>query len=101
VRTTIAQGATRRQARRKALRNALGPLVTVVMISVPTLLGGAVVLEAVFSWPGMGSLVLAAIDFRDYPIILAFGMIVALLVVVSNFVADILLSVLDPRVRLQ
>lgn len=101
VRTALAQGATRRQARRKALRNTLGPLVTVVMISVPTLLGGAVVLEAVFSWPGMGSLVLAAIDFRDYPIILAFGMIVALLVVLSNFVADILLSVLDPRVRLQ
>lgn len=101
VRTALAQGATQRQARRKALRNALGPLVTVMMISVPTLLGGAVVLESVFSWPGMGSLVLAAIDFRDYPIILAFGMIVALLVVVSNFVADILLSVLDPRVRLQ
>ncbi|MEO8830383.1 ABC transporter permease [Lapillicoccus sp.] len=101
VRTALAQGATQGGARRKALRNTLGPLVTVIMISVPTLLGGAVVLEAVFSWPGMGSLVLAAIDFRDYPIILAFGMVVAVLVVLSNFLADILLSVLDPRVRLQ
>lgn len=100
VRTALAQGATPFQARMKALRNTLGPLVTVIMMSAPALLGGAVVLESVFSWPGMGSLVLAAIDFRDYPIILGFGMAVAALVVVSNFVADILVSALDPRVRL-
>ncbi|QDW30633.1 ABC transporter permease [Arthrobacter sp. KBS0702] len=100
VRTALAQGATQFQSRMKALRNTLGPLVTVIMLSAPTLLGGAVVLESVFSWPGMGSLVLAAIDYRDYPIILGFGMAVAVLVVISNFIADILVSLLDPRVRL-
>lgn len=100
VRTATAQGATGLQARMKALRNALGPLVTVIMVSAPTLLGGAVVLESVFAWPGMGTLVLSAIDYRDYPVILGFGMIVAIVVVVSNLLADILVSVLDPRVRL-
>ncbi len=101
VRTAVAKGATTGQARWKAFRNSLGPLVTIMMMSVPGLLSGAVVLESVFAWPGMGSLTIGAIQFRDYPVILGFGMIVALLVVVCNFLADLLLSLLDPRVALR
>lgn len=100
VRTSLAKGATRRQAEWAAFRNSLLPLVTILMMSVPTLLSGAIVLEAVFSWPGLGSLTLAAIQFRDYPVILGFGMLVALVVVLSNFLSDLLLAALDPRVRL-
>lgn len=100
VRTTIAKGSTVRQARAKAFRNSLIPLVTIVMISVPSLLSGAVVLEAVFAWPGMGSLTLGAIQFRDYPVILGFGLMVAIVVVLSNLIADLLLRLVDPRVRL-
>lgn len=101
VRTAIAKGATMRQARWKAFRNALGPIVTVMMMGVPALLSGAVVLEAVFSWPGLGSLTLDAISFRDYPVILGFGMMVSVVVVLSNLVSDLLLTVLDPRVALR
>lgn len=100
VRTAIAKGATPAQARRKALRNALAPIVTVMMVSLPTLLSGAVVLEAVFAWPGLGSLTIDAIQYRDYPIILGFGLMIALVVVISNFLSDLLLAALDPRVRL-
>lgn len=100
VRTTIAKGATPAQARWKAFRNSMLPLVTILMMSVPSLLSGAIVLEAVFSWPGLGSLTLGAIQWRDYPIILGFGMMVALVVVLANFCSDLLLALLDPRVRL-
>lgn len=100
VRTAIAKGASPGQARWRAFRNSLGPILTVMMMNVPQLLGGAVVLESVFAWPGMGSLTLGAIQFRDYPVILGFGMMVALVVVISNLLADILVSVLDPRVQL-
>lgn len=101
VRTAIAQGATERQAAGKAFRNSLVPIVTIVMIQVPQLLGGAVVLEAVFSWPGMGTLMIDAINYKDYPVMLGFGMTVSLIVVVNNFVTDLLVASLDPRVRLQ
>ncbi|MGJ6981514.1 ABC transporter permease [Aestuariimicrobium soli] len=101
VRTAIAKGASQAQARWKAFRNALGPLVTIMMMSAPALLSGAVVLEAVFAWPGMGTLTIRAIQNRDYPVILGFGMVVAIVVVVSNLLADIFLSLLDPRVVLR
>ncbi len=101
VRTAVAKGATPGQSRRKALRNSLLPLITLMMMSVPALLGGAVVLESVFAWPGMGQLTLGAVQFRDCPLILGFGLTVAILVVVTNFIADLLLMVADPRVRLR
>lgn len=100
VRTSIAKGSTVGQSRAKAFRNSLIPLVTILMISVPSLLSGAVVLEAVFAWPGMGQLTLGAIQFRDYPVILGFGLLVAVVVVLSNLAADLLLRRVDPRVRL-
>jgi peptide/nickel transport system permease protein len=81
-----------------ALRNALIPLVTIYGLSLPFLLGGAVLIERVFAWPGMGLLAVEAISARDYPIILATTMMAAVLVVLGNLLADILYAAVDPRV---
>jgi ABC-type dipeptide/oligopeptide/nickel transport system permease component len=86
---------------RHALPNALIPLITVVGIQIPALFAGAVVIEQIFSWPGMGQLALASITQRDYPVLLGFMLIVAVLVLISNMVADIAYAVVDPRIRLQ
>lgn len=84
---------------RHGLRNALIPLSTVVAIQIPALLAGAVVIETVFSWPGMGRLIFTSITQRDYPIILAVVMLSAILVMLFNLMADLLAGVLDPRIR--
>jgi peptide/nickel transport system permease protein len=83
---------------RHALRNALIPIVTLFGMGLPFLLGGSVLIERVFAWPGMGSLAIDAIDARDYPIILATSMIAATLVVLGNLLADVMYAVIDPRV---
>lgn len=85
---------------RHAVHNALIPIITIVAMTIPTLLGGAVIIEQVFSWPGMGRLALDAINARDYPILMGFVMFIAVIVVLANLVADILYSVVDPRIRL-
>ncbi len=86
---------------RHALPNALIPLITVVAIQIPGLFAGAVVIEQIFSWPGMGQLALAAITLRDYPVLMGFTMSIAVLVLLSNLLADIAYAVVDPRIRLQ
>lgn len=83
---------------RHAVRNALIPIVTLYGLSLPFLLGGAVLIERVFAWPGMGLLSVEAIGARDYPIILATTMIAAVLVVLGNLLADVAYAVVDPRV---
>ena len=83
-----------------ALRNALVPLTTVLAIQIPSLLAGTVIIETIFNWPGMGRLVLEAINSRDYPIILAVVLISALFVMLFNLLADLATAVLDPRIRL-
>jgi len=85
---------------RHALPNALLPLITVIGIQIPALFAGAVVIEQIFSWPGMGQLALAAITQRDYPVLMGFTMIIAVLVLLSNLAADIAYAVVDPRIRL-
>ncbi|SDK37253.1 peptide/nickel transport system permease protein [Nonomuraea maritima] len=101
VRTAEAKGAgPARVLVRHALRNALVPLVTVVMISVPQLLAGAVALEQVFSWPGMGQLAVSSVGMLDYPVVIGFAMFVALLVLVCNLAADLLYAAADPRISL-
>lgn len=85
--------------RRHALPNALIPLVTVVAIQIPILLGGAVVIEQVFALPGLGQLVLDSITARNYPIVLAFVMVVSVLVLLCNLLADVAYAVIDPRIR--
>lgn len=85
---------------RHALRNALIPLVSVLAIQIPNLLAGAVVIEQIFSWPGMGRLALDAVRARDYPVVLGFVLFVAVFVLISNLIADILYAAIDPRIRL-
>src|SRR5579859_4788312 len=86
---------------RHALPNALIPLITVIGIQVPALFAGAVIVEQIFSWPGMGQMALASITQRDYPVLMGFTMIVAVLVLTCNLFADIAYAVVDPRIRLQ
>jgi peptide/nickel transport system permease protein len=81
-----------------ALRNALIPIITIYGMRLPFLLGGAVLIENVFAWPGMGTLAVEAIGRRDYPVILATCMISAVLVVLGNLFADITYAIVDPRV---
>ena len=83
---------------RHALRNAMIPILTIYGMSLPFLLGGAVLIERVFAWPGLGLLGVEAVNGRDYPVILATTMIAAVLVVLGNLAADIMYAVVDPRV---
>ncbi|MEO3873394.1 ABC transporter permease [Nonomuraea sp. B12E4] len=101
VRTAEAKGAgPGRVLMRHALRNALVPLITVVMISIPQLLAGAVALEQVFAWPGMGQLAVSSIGQLDHPVVIGFAMFVAVLVLACNLAADLLYAVADPRISL-
>lgn len=83
-----------------AFRNALLPMITVAGLQLPTLLGGALVTETVFTWPGMGRLFLDSIEYRDYPVVMGILMFSASLVLLGNLVADMLYAVADPRIRL-
>jgi peptide/nickel transport system permease protein len=82
-----------------ALRNALIPLVTVVALNLPQLLGGTVIIEQIFAWPGMGTLAITAVRGRDYPTIMAINLIGAVAIVVSNLIADLLYAWIDPRIK--
>jgi peptide/nickel transport system permease protein len=82
-----------------ALRNALIPIITLFGLSLPFLLGGAVIVETVFSWPGMGKLTIDAIFSRDYPLIIACTMVSGIMVILGNLLADVLYALVDPRIR--
>lgn len=84
---------------RHALPNALLPLVTLIGLHLPFLLGGAVVIEVVFGWPGMGSLTVDALGERDYPVIMMTTLVAGLAVVTGSLLADILVMKVDPRTR--
>ncbi len=100
VRTAWAKGlAEGRVLRRHALRNALLPVVTITGIDLGRMMGGAVLTETVFAWPGVGTLAFAALQARDYPVIVGTFMIVSIGVVVANLLVDIMYGVLDPRIR--
>ena len=86
---------------RHALRNALIPLVTVTGVSLGWQLGGAVVIEAVFAWPGLGTTLLEAVLRRDYPVVLAGVAVLSTVFVVINLVVDVLYVYIDPRIRLE
>jgi peptide/nickel transport system permease protein len=101
VRTAKAKGLTSEQVHYKhALRNALLPFVTMFGLILPGLIGGSVIIESIFSWPGMGRMAYEAILARDYPIILTVNFISAVLVLIGTFVSDVLYLVVDPRIRL-
>jgi peptide/nickel transport system permease protein len=75
-------------------------MITLAGLQRPTLLGGALVTETVFTWPGMGRLFLDSIGYRDYPVVMGLLMFTALLVLIGNLAADLLYAVYDPRIRL-
>jgi peptide/nickel transport system permease protein len=101
VRTARAKGLSERLVvLRHALKNALIPIVTIVGIQFGALLGGAVVTESVFAYPGIGRLIITAILNRDYPVVQATLMLVVLIFLVANTIVDLLYGYLDPRVRL-
>ena len=84
---------------RHAFRNALLPLITVVSLRLPVLVGGAIVVEAVFQWPGMGQLSVQAIQQRDYPVLMGLTIMISIIVLVANLLADVLYAYADPRIR--
>ncbi len=84
-----------------ALRNGLIPLITMVGLQLPWLFSGSVIIETVFSWPGMGRLLTSAIFERDYPVVQTTALIYTLVVVLGNFLADIAYSLADPRIRME
>ena len=102
VRTARAKGLPERRVLLvHALRNALLPLVTLFGLTFPFLLTGAVLVETVFAWPGMGRLAVTAILQRDYPVVTAAALIASVMVVLGNLLADVLYGVADPRIRVR
>jgi peptide/nickel transport system permease protein len=100
IRTGRAKGlAERVVVLRHALKNATIPVITVLGLQIGTLLGGAVITESVFAWPGMGKLVVDAIFFRDFPVVQTILILSATIFVLINLVVDLLYTVLDPRIR--
>jgi peptide/nickel transport system permease protein len=101
VRTAKAKGLPPEQVHYKhALRNALLPFVTMFGLILPGLIGGSVIIESIFSWPGIGRMAYEAILARDYPVILTVNFATAVLVLAGTFLSDILYMVVDPRIRL-
>lgn len=82
-----------------ALRNALIPIVTVVGLQIPVLFGGAIIIEQVFSWPGLGLVTMNAIINRDYPVIMGVCLMSAIVVLAANIITDILYAIVDPTIR--
>lgn len=100
VRTARAKGLSNQIVlRRHSLPNALIPIITVIGLQVPVLIGGAVVYESIFSIPGVGRYLLEAAQNRDYPVIQGVNVVLAIVVLVANLVADISYGIIDPRVR--
>jgi peptide/nickel transport system permease protein len=100
VRAARAKGVSERDiVWRHALRTALTPMITLLGILFPALLGGSVFIERVFQWPGMGLLAVSAIESRDYDVVTATVIVGSIMVIVGNLLADLLHAALDPRVR--
>jgi peptide/nickel transport system permease protein len=100
IKTARAKGASERAiVRRHALRNALLPTITLFGLAFPALLTGAVFIEKVFGWPGMGLVIFKSIDTRDYPLLMASVIIGSALVALGSLIADLLYHVADPRTR--
>jgi ABC-type dipeptide/oligopeptide/nickel transport system permease component len=84
-----------------ALRNALLPVATFLGPALGTLLAGAVVIESVFAWPGLGSMIVAAVFQRDYPLVMGSVVIAAIMFILGVLLSDILYAVLDPRIHME
>ncbi|MFE4713560.1 MULTISPECIES: ABC transporter permease [unclassified Paenibacillus] len=82
-----------------ALRNALIPIITVVGMEIPLLLGGSILIEQIFQWPGIGQLTIQSILSRDYPILMGLNLVAALIVLTTNLLTDLLYAAADPRIK--
>src|ERR1700736_6552951 len=102
VTTAIAKGVTRvREIFRHALKNALIPVITVLALQFGSLLTGAIITEQIFSWPGLGRLLIQSINTRDYPQVQASILVIAVTYIMVNFLSDLLYGVVDPRIKLE
>ncbi|MEY9543140.1 peptide/nickel transport system permease protein [Bradyrhizobium diazoefficiens] len=102
VRTARSKGlAVRHVVFRHVVRNALGPVLTLTGLQMGSLLGGTVLVEYVFNWPGLSGLLVQAVERRDYPVVQGIVLVIAALFIVLNLVVDVLYSALDPRVQIQ
>jgi ABC-type dipeptide/oligopeptide/nickel transport system permease component len=100
--TAIAKGVTRSKAIfRHALKNAMIPVITVLALQFGSLLTGAIITEQIFSWPGLGRLLITSINTRDYPQVQASILVIALTYILVNFISDLLYAVVDPRIKLE
>lgn len=100
VRTARAKGLSSiRVVYRHALRNALIPVLSILGVLVPRLLGGAIITETIFGWPGMGQLMVQSATDRDYPMVMGLTVVVAAIVIGTNFLVDLAYSLVDPRIR--
>ncbi len=82
-----------------SLRNALIPIITIIALNVPSLLGGTVIIEQVFGWPGMGSLAIASVLGRDYNVLMGINLVIAIMILLSNLLADTIYALADPRIK--
>jgi peptide/nickel transport system permease protein len=102
VRTARAKGLSRTKVTLShVLRNALLPVITILGIQMGTVLGGSVVIESVFSWPGIGSLLFDSVSSRNYPVVLGIMVLSSLVVIVANIVVDLVYIWLDPRIQIR
>jgi len=102
IRTARAKGLSERVVIFKhAFRNAMLPAITLLGFELPGLFGGAMILEQIFAWPGIGKVYLGSINMRDYPFMLGFTIFLAALTLIGNFIADLLYGLADPRIRLK
>jgi peptide/nickel transport system permease protein len=100
IRTARAKGLPERKVIMKhALRNSMLPVITLLGLYLPLLFSGAVFIEVIFAWPGMGRIIVDAIFARDYPLVMATSFVFAVIVVLGNLLADVLYAVADPRIR--
>jgi len=100
IKTAKAKGLSRKRIIfRHALPNAILPMITLAGMALPFLVSGSLIIEVIFSWPGMGRLTYGAMMYRDYPLIIGTTFVAAVMVIIGNLLADLLYAVADPRVR--
>lgn len=102
IRTARAKGLKERTVIFKhALKNAMLPAITLLAFELPGLFSGAIIMEQIFNWPGVGRIQLESVSFRDYPVLMAFTLFLSSLTIIGNFLADITYAAVDPRIRLK
>ena len=100
LRTAKAKGIGRfRVINKHGLRNALLPIVTVIGTQIPMLFGGAVIIEQIFSWPGLGLVAMTAITNRDYPVVMGVCLLSAVVVLAANLLTDLVYALVDPTIQ--